>query len=238
MGNRTDNNRLIFRTMILWFAIFVLASFACSTNTLDDSITMTVIPEVPRENTPIIVTYSLNNPGSETSDIQYQFYANGQVVMSGSTVLEPKTSKQFQYTYLNPLELGEQVTFMVKTQSDNGNHDKIISLPAYPPQVWSSFVSFATFSTSLMSSTSVISSMGFYDETFSTSDSMNVGLVFSIVLIILLIYLELTEPKLLDRTFTIIGDLRVRFSRLSAILFVIFVGIVFTQIAMIVGGIR
>ena len=64
---------------------------------------------------------------------------------------------------------------------------------------------------------------------------MNVGLVFSIVLIILLIFLELSEPKLFEKTYSILGNLRIRFSRLSAVLFVIFVGVVATQIVVIIG---
>jgi hypothetical protein len=253
--NLTDrkNKKLLFKTMIIWFTIFILASFAFGATAHDDPITIHVIPEVPKPNVPVMVTFSLNNPGSETSPTDYQLYINGQPVMSGSTILEPGAGKEYQYTYYNLLELGEQVTFLVKTQSDLGDHQKSISLPAYPPQVWSSFVSFATFSTSIMSSTSImestsimgsssaisstslISSMGFYEDTFGTDGPMNVGLVFSIVLIILLIYLELSEPKLFDKTYTILGNLRIRFSRLSAVLFVIFVGIVVTQIVMIIG---
>jgi hypothetical protein len=237
--------------MILWSVIFILASFAYGSTALSDPITMHVIPENPKEGSPVVVTYTLNNQGFGTSETQYQFYANGQSVMSGTTILEPASSKQFQYVYENSLEMGEQVTFMVKTQSEAGNHDKTVSIPAYPPQVWSSFVSFATFSTSVISSTSImgstsssmgstslISSMGFYEDTFGTDQAMNVGLVFSIVLIILLIYLELTEPRLFEKTYTILGDLRIRFSRVSAVLFVIFIGLVFTQIALIIGGVR
>ena len=244
-------NKLIFKTMILWCVIFVLASFAYGSSSVNNPISMHVVPEVPREGAPIMVTYTLYNPEAQTSDTNYQFYLNGEQVMSGSTVLDAGASKQFQYVYLNPLKLGEQVTFLVKSQSDSGNYDKMISLPAAPPQVWSSFVSFATFSTSIMSSTSImgstsssmgstslISSMGFYQDTFGTDKAMNVGLVFSIVLIILLVYLELTEPKLFDRTYTILDNIRIRFSRLSTVLFVIFLGIVFAQVALIVGGIR
>jgi len=59
--------------------------------------------------------------------------------------------------------------------------------------------------------------------------------IFSIVLIGLLIYLELTEPSLSEKTFRFIGNLRIRFSKLSTILFVIFLGMVFTQVALIIG---
>jgi hypothetical protein len=51
----------------------------------------------------------------------------------------------------------------------------------------------------------------------------------------LLIYLELTEPSLSEKSFKFIGNLRIRVSRLSAILFVIFIGMVFTQVALVIG---
>ena len=176
-----------------------------------------------------MVTYKINNPSLQESAVQYQLFANGKLIEYGETKLVPLSTEQHRYTYKNPLKLGEQVTFLVKTTSDKGEYEKALSLPAYPPQIWSSFVSFASFSTSVMSS---MSSMVYYKGSSGSDQASNVGMIISIVLIILLIYLELSEP-LIKKTMTIIGYLRIESSRLSTILFILFIGMVFTKVVMI-----
>jgi len=90
-----------------------------------------------------------------------------------------------------PLALGEQVNFVVHAESEGGTCEKIVSLPAYPPQIMTSLVSFASFSTSVMG---FMASSTYYESSFgSVDEGLNVGLVISIVLIILLIFLELSE---------------------------------------------
>ena len=81
---------------------------------------------------------------------------------------------------------------MVKTQSGQGNYERVVSSPPYPPQVWSSFVSFASFSTSLVSS---MSTMTYYQTTFGSDIGLNIGLIATAVLIGLLIFLELTKAS-------------------------------------------
>lgn len=172
----------------------------------------------------------------------YILYANGKALMSGRTELSPGAGRQFQYVYSNPLQLGEQVTFSARTQSGDEVNQNSVSIPSTPPQIWSSFVSFAAFSTSVMSTSAIssmsMSSMAYYDKSFGTNRALNAGLIISIVLIILLIYMELSEPLLAEKEMRIIGNLGIRASRLSRILFIIFVGMVFTQIAVIIGGVR
>ena len=196
-----------------------------------EPVSMVVIPEVAREGEPIIATFKLNNPTSQTISANYQFYANGTLMKEGATIIPAGSSKLYQYAYKNPLELGEQLNFMVRTQSDAGDYEKIISSPPYPPQVWSSFVSFASFSTSVMSS---MSTMTYYNSTFASEMGLNVGLISAIVLLCLLIFIELTQPSLEQRTVATLGRLRVRFGKVTWILLIIFLGIVYTKVVMIV----
>jgi hypothetical protein len=193
------------------------------------------VPEVPKEGQPLFITFNLNNPSQQEIPMNYKFYANGDLLLEGRAILSPSSTKQYNYVYPESPKLGERITFIVKTDSEKGSYDKMLSTPPYPPQVLSSFVSFASFSTSLMSSSmsTSITSQQFYSGSFTDNNKLNVGLILSIVLIVLLIYLELTV-HLKDKTFTIIGGLRIRFSRLSAILFVIFIGMVITKVAMII----
>jgi len=64
---------------------------------------------------------------------------------------------------------------------------------------------------------------------------INVGLTVSIILILLLIFIELTNPRFgnLGRK---VSALRGRYSLLTANLLLIFVGLVITRIVMIIAG--
>ena len=148
----------------------------------------------------------------------------------GTTTIPPGSSKLYQYAYKNPLLLGEQVSFVVKTTSPQGSCEKVVSLPPYPPQIWLSFVSFASFSTSVMS---FVSSSSYYQSSFGSEMGFNVGILVVVVLIGLLIFLELTRSLPQGRTISILGRLRLRFNTVTWILFIIFMGIVYTKVVMI-----
>lgn len=227
-----SDRQYLSKTLVIWFAVLVMASLVVGLHDAAAPVSVSVFPQVPSEGVPVVVTFNLNNPSLLAASADYELYANGKLMMEGATELSPLSNKKYQYTYVNPLETGEQVTFLVKSNMDGKSHDEYMSLPAYPPQVWSSFVSFATFSTTAMS---YMTTMAYYDQAFGDNSTLNVSVIFSIVLIGLLIYLELTEPSLPGKSFKFIGDLRIRFSRLSGILFVIFIGMVFTQVALIIG---
>ena len=218
------------KIIIVWLAIMIIGCFCLTTMAGSGPIAMAVIPEVPRADEPIICTFKLNNPTSEATMIDFSFYANGELLLHGTSTLGPHTSKTYQYVYKNPLTLGEQVNFVVHAESEEGGTcEKIVSLPSYPPQIMSSFVSFASFSTSVMG---FMASSTYYESSFgSVDEGLNVGLVISIVLIILLIFLELSEP--LPSSYLVLGRLRIRFTTMTAILFIIFIGIVYTKIVMI-----
>ncbi|HIH44209.1 MAG TPA: hypothetical protein HA257_03765 [Candidatus Methanoperedenaceae archaeon] len=150
--------------------------------------------------------------------------------MQGQALLAPESSKRYTYMYPEAPAQGERINFLVKTGSGQGSYEKSLSMPAYPPQVWSSFVSFASFSSSMTK----VTSRTYYEESLGADNALNAGLIFSIVLILLLIYLELTGALDEKLNATLFG-LNIRFSRLSAVLFIIFTGMVFTKVAMIIG---
>lgn len=226
-----DNRRGIrLKIIIIWLVILLMGSFWLTVRASSDPVSMAVVPEVPREGEPIIATFKLNNPSSQAISIEYQLYANGELLKEGTALITPGSSKLYQYAYKNPLKLGEQVNFVVKTKSPWGSGQKVVSLPSYPPQIWSSFVSFASFSTSVMG---FMSSMTYYQSTFGGNMGLNVGLLCTIVLIGLLIFLELTQPLLQERTIAVLRRLRLRFSTVTWILFILFMGIVYTKVVMI-----
>ena len=214
-------------------AIILLGCFCLTAMTGSELMDMTIVPEVPRADEPIIATFKLNNPAPEATTIGYSFYANGELLQHGTSILAPHSSKTYQYVYKNQLELGEQVNFVAKAESQPQGItcEKIVSLPPYPPQLMCSFVSFAAFSTSVMG---FMASSTYYESSFGAPDEgLNVGLVISIVLIILLIFLELSEPLLAEGGHIVLGKLRMRYATLTSILFIIFMGIVYTKVVMV-----
>ena len=176
MNNQTG---IKLKVIIIWLAILLMGSFWLTVRVSSDPVSLAVLPQVPREGEPIITTFKLNNPSPQAIKAEYQFYTNGELMKEGVTVIPPGSSKLYQHAYKNPWQLGEQVNFMVKTMSTLGSYEKVVSLPSYPPQIWSSFVSFASFSTSVMG---FMSSMTYYQSSFATDIAFNVGLLFSFVL--------------------------------------------------------
>ncbi len=227
---KADKKSLYFKLTIVFLAIVLMGSFWLTIRVNSDPVSMVITPEVPREGEPVLVTFRLNNPLSQPLPTDYQFYANGELLADGTTTIAPSSYETQQYAYKNPLQMGEQLNFVVRTESKLGNHEKVISSPPYPPQIWSSFVSFASFSTSVMSS---MNSMTYYQIAFSSDRRFNVGIMVTIVLCALLIFLELTKPVVEGRTVGVIGRLSIRFSTVTWVLLIIFLGIVYTKIVIL-----
>ncbi|MFC1937404.1 hypothetical protein ACFLWY_02445 [Chloroflexota bacterium] len=228
--NDDTNRGTAFKLAIVWLAILLMGSFWLTVRISADPISLAVVPAAPREGEPIIATFKLNNPSTEEITAEYQFYANGELLKEGTTVIAARSSKVYQYACKNSLPLGEQINFVVRASSPLGEVEEIVSLPTYPPQIWSSFTSFASFSTSLMGT---MSSMTYYNATFGDDIAMNIGLLVSLVLISLLIFMEMAHPGLGGRTVAVVGRLRLRFGTLAWILFIIFMGMVYTKVVII-----
>ena len=226
-----NNQRSVrYRIVVIWMAILLMGSFWLTTRVNSEPVSLAVVPEVPREGEPVIAIFKLNNPTSQPVNTAYQFYVDGELVNEGAVTIPSGSSEVYQYAYKNHLELGEQFNFLVETQSERGDYDKLISSPPYQPQVWSSFVSFASFSSSLMSS---MSSMTYYQIAFGRDIGLNVGLMISAVLLMLLIFLELARPSIQQNTVATLGRLRIRFGSVIWMLLIIFLGIVYTKVVMI-----
>ena len=225
------NKGIYFKLAIVVFSILLLGSFWLTMRAASEPVSMVVIPEVAREGEPILVTFKLNNPSSEPLLTQYQLFADGKLIMKGTSTLTPLSSETNQYAYKNPLEMGQQVNFLVRASSPLGDYERVISNPPYPPQIWSSFVSLASISTTVMSS---ITTIVYYNDAFGKDFGFNVGILCSAVLILLLIFLEMTGATSIKTSFAILGRLQLRLSFVTWILLIIFMGIVYTKIVMII----
>jgi len=234
---QSKNRGMRLKLAIIWLSILLLGGFWLTMEGTSEPVTMAVLPQVPREGEPVLTIFKLNNPSSSPLVTRYQFYANGELIKEGVATISPKSAKTYKYAYENPLEIGSQLNFMVRTQSELGNHEKILSTPAYPPQIWSSFVSFASFSTSVMSSFSTMTYFMTYFQSFQGTSigglELNAGVICSLVLIGLLAFMEITRPMVLNKNIAVLGRLKLRFGTVTWILLIIFLGIVYTKVVMI-----
>lgn len=219
------------KVVIIWLAILLLGSFWLTVRGSSDPVSLAVIPQVPREGEVVIVIFRLNNQSPAPLVSGYQFYTNGKLLMEGTTTIAYGSAKIYKYAYKNSIPLGEQLNFVVRVKSERGDYEKSLSLPPYPPQVWSSFVSFASFSTSVMNS---MATMTYYQSTFGSEMGFNVGLLYTVLLMALLIFLELSQPLLREKTIPLLGKLRLRLNTVTWILFIIFMGIVYTKVVLII----
>lgn len=222
----------VFKLIILGLLAILLLTFWITLRQASGMVSLTLLPEVPREGEPIIVIMKLTNPGVNAELTDYEFYADAQLLKKGSTLLPAHTSKTYKFVYENSTAIGEQISFSSKAHSATDTEQRYVSYPAYPPQILTSFVSFASFSTSMMG---FMTTMLYYDGNFGNNAGLNAGLIISAVLIILLVFLELSQP-LTGRHIARLGRLRIRFSSLTWVLFIIFVGIIYTKVLMILAN--
>lgn len=216
--------------VIIWLAIAMSAIFAYGVHSASDLVTVSVMPQAPRKGEPVILTVNLTNPGALASPVSYDILVNRGMVQSGSVVLNPLATRKYSYVYVNDLELGEQAIFTVRASTPHRQVEEVVTVPGYAPQVWSSFVAFASFSTSVMGS---ITTMVYYQDSFIQNQALQVGLVVAVVLILLLLFRELTMSSRHKVSGSTMVLLRVKFGVMVAILLIIFLGMIFTRIVMV-----
>ena len=231
---KENKKSLYFKLALVSISILLMGSFWLTMRTSRDPVSMVITPEVPKEGEPILATFKLNNPSSQPLPTNYQFYSNGELLMEGTTTIAPASYDLQQYAYRNPLPIGEQINFVIKTESKLGNHEKIVSSPAYPPQIWMSITSIAAVSTTMMSS---IITTTYYKINFADTGRINVGILVTIALLVLFTFLELARPSIAGRRVRVLGHLRIRLSTITWILLIIFMGIFYTKVVMILSTI-
>ena len=221
-----------FKIVIVALAIVLSGSFWLSNKLSDSPVSLTVNPTFPKGGgEPILVTFKLNNPTPLALPTSYEFFVNGELLARGDTVIPGASAETHQYAYRNALNIGEQVSFVVRSQSLLGSTDRSLSLPNYPPQVLSSVVSLSSVATSVAVS---MNSIAYYQSIFGDRSHLNLSFLTAFVLIALLIFMELTQPVIRDRTIASLWRLHIRFPTLTWILLVIFLGIVYTRVILIV----
>lgn len=239
-----------------FFILFLSLLFLNSYSQLDKPLTLSYFPSVTRENEPFVVRTLVNNVADEPRRYHVTLFVDGEEVMSSESLFEPHSTQSSTLTLPAP-KLGTAVRFYAEAVDleTGARFSEAIMVPQSPPEAWMSFASFSSLTTmllssssssSLMSSSSSSSSMSssftlsYYQSTIGLARApikwgINVGLMVSVILILLLVFIELTNPQFgnLGRR---LSGLRDRYSLLTANLLLIFVGLVITRIVMIIAG--
>ncbi len=225
-----ENRRfgLLFKIGVTWLFIFALFAFLISSRDSQAPVRLSVMPQTPRTGQPVVATFVLANPTGAPATTAYELYVNGVLAESGSATLVAGEKAEYQYAGANMLARGEQLNFVLKTTSNGGSTVNKVSLPAWSPQLMSSFVSFAAFSTSVMSS---MISMQYFDTIFNTGSGLNSGLIIAAILIALLVFMEFGQ--VMASRNTVIKSYQASFATVSSLLFIIFVGMVLTRVMLI-----
>jgi hypothetical protein len=228
--NNKQFKSLVLKIAISWLSIFILGCFILTINLKSSPVALSVLPEVPKVKEPVVATFSISNFSDKETINRYDLFINGELTESGIITIAPKSSSKHQFAYTNYLDRGEQVIFTLKTTSESGSDMKVVSLPAYPPQLMSSFVSFAAFSTSVMSA---MISMEYFNSVFGSAPGLNTGIIIILLLTVLLIFMELSKTETGNEEITILGQYRLSLGNMTTILFIIFLGMVFTKTVLI-----
>ncbi|MEW6034658.1 MAG: hypothetical protein AB1603_07370 [Chloroflexota bacterium] len=230
---------LILRIAMVWLGLLLLAGFGLGLERIGGPLEGTVFPQVPRQGEPVVVRFELENPLSHASWVEYRLYADGELVLDGRRLLPALSSQHLEYVRRSEVGLQRQEVFVLRTNTGWGRYDSVLATPPYPPQVMSSIASFASFasfsfsSSSSFSATSVLVTREYYEGSFGVSGA-NIGLLLSLVLLAMLLLLEMVGPARGKDTVTVLGRLRLNFGWLSTVLLLIFLGMVFTRVMLIV----
>jgi len=228
---RKDEKGIHFKLVIICLLIVIACGFWLSVRENLQPVNITVMPVVPREGEPVLVTFRLTNPSSRALLTYYKLYVNGELLTEGETTIPPASSETHQYAYGNPLSLGTQLNFAVSSGSEGLEYEKVVSLPSYSPQILSSFISFASMSQSMMG---FMSTMSYYQSSFGGNVGLSVGIILAMVLTALLVFMELTHPVVEGKELARLGTLRIKFSTVTWILLIIFLGMLYTRMMIII----
>jgi len=236
---KLGRKRAYLKTFAVWAAILFLVTFNASLlNTVWQVVNIIYYPTLPQEGQPIVIMFTIKNFDPNEQAYGFWFYVDGVPIMTGTTVVSAGAYKQFKYITISPGMVGKSMKAYVRVQSLNSHasYEKQIQIPPYPPEIWSSFSSFATFSSTLMG---YMTTLSYYMTTMdqaSLYSGLNMGLTFSLTLIGLLVFLELSDPTY-GKIGTRVLNFRKRYGLLTVALLIIFISMVLTKIVLIISGV-
>lgn len=233
----------------LFVALFLSILFLNSWIQIDQTLTLTHFPSVTRENEPFVVRALVRNVADEPRRIRVTLFVDGLEAYVSESFFEPLATQSSTLTLPSP-RLGTAMRFYAEALDleTGARFTEAIMVPQSPPEAWMSFASFSSLTTMLLSSSSSSSSssmsssftISYYKNTIGLSEStirwsVNIGLIASLTLVALLVFIELTNPAFGNLGQRLKG-LRDRYSLLTANLLLVFLGLVLTRVVIIMSG--
>lgn len=228
------------KLIFVWLLILPFLAILYSISRNAEPLSLQLLPEVPRQNEPTVLTAKMSNENADTNQMTYTVHVDGKLLAEGTSQVAPQTEALFQYFRGPTVDIGQRVNFAVDIHTAGSSLQQVVSSPAYAPQIWSSFVSFATFSTSVMSS---LVTAVYYQGAFGTATAPNLGLILVGTLTLLMVFLEMSRPQGLESTEPVqehraaltgrLARLQSRYWQVVVILTIIFGGIIFTKVAIV-----
>jgi len=188
----------------------------------------------------------IKNTADEARRYSLRMYVDGEETMYSESTFDALSTQSSTLTLKSP-KLGTALRIYAEaTDLETGDtYTQSLLMPQNPPEAWMSFASFSSLTTLLLSSSSssMMSSsftISYYKNTVGLTQSaarlsINIGLIASVTLIALLIFIELTNPVFGNFGLNL-KKLRDRYSLLTANLLLVFVGLVLTRIVMIISA--
>lgn len=227
------------RLLIVWACIALIAVFAISTVLAGrETLQLTCLPMVPREGLPTLLHLALRNLSRSEEDYAFRIYVNGEVVVEGKMFIPARSSRDIRYIAPADIPVGQSLKIYAQAQTVGGSvrYEKHLEIPPCPPEIWSSFSSLASFSTSQRV---YITSFSYYKSFAAEAtifSAVNSGVVVTISLLVVLVFLQVSDPswrRLGARTLS----MRARYGWLAAALLAIFGCMIFTKVVLIISGV-
>ncbi len=241
---KTGGKGLAYAYAFLFLAIILFNSHNQTSNVLN----LSHFPSTPRENEPFTIRAMIKNTADEARRYSLRMYVDGEETMYSESTFDALSTQSSTLTIKSP-KLGTAIRIYAEaTDLETGEtYTQSLLMPQNPPEAWMSFASFSSLTTLLLSSSSSSSSMmsssftiSYYKNTVGLTQSaarlsINIGLIASVTLVALLIFIELTNPVFGNFGLNL-KKLRDRYSLLTANLLLVFVGLVLTRIVMIISA--
>ena len=241
---KTGGRALALAYVFLFLVIILFNSF----DQTSDVLNLSHFPSIPRENEPFTIRAMIKNTAVEPRKYSLTMYIDGDAVMASESTFDPLSTQSSTLTLESP-PLGSALRIYAEAiDLETGDkYTQSLLMPQSPPEAWMSFASFSSLTSLLLSSSSSSSSsmsssftISYYKNTIGLSEStvrwsINIGLIASITLVALLVFIELTNPGFSDLGPRLKG-LRARYSLLTANLLLVFIGLVLTRIVIIIAA--
>ncbi len=235
---------------LIFTIAFLAVLLANSLQAQSGVISLHYFPAVAKAGEPVVVTLSITDPDTVSHDYRVTMFVGSSEVLSSVSQVAPSSLQLFQYTRVAPPTGSALRVYGEVKNLDNGvEYSETILIPPSPPELWLSFASFSSFATTFASTASggqsgaraldyYVSAVGGTSSLVQSAPTLapiNVGILSTIILVCILFFLDMSDP-----TYGGVGArlslFRRRYALLASALLLMFLGVVYTWIVVLLSG--